>query len=229
MDETPVWKTILGIIVAISLFIRVLYTCSNQNSYNPSNAVVNQNFEQSQAAMKEVFEKHKAINTIMSTKMMYSDYKALDSLSPEQKQNYGIVKLEKDSLVYIAIDAQLKVPKNYFLQNNHDQFLRVAFKSPDNFNFFIHDFESKEDVEESFKKLKSDSNLQKYKVENTIDQVKAVSYKITRENKRYNGYALCFKNAGVNSFYEFESGELSKDKLKMRAVDYLSQNMKAIK
>jgi len=226
MDERPAWKTVLSFIVPVFLFIRLLYTCSNNNSSNSSNLDLKKSFEESQEIMKESLERQKTLERIISTKMLYSDYKALDSLSPLQKLNHGIVKVQKDSLVYIALDTQMQIPKNYYIQNNHDEFLRVGFKSPDNLNIFIHDFESKEGIEQSFKQLKSDSNLQKFKVENTIKEVKTLSYKITTENKRYNGYALCFKNDGINTFYEFESGELPIDKLKIRAIAFLSQNMK---
>lgn len=225
MDERPAWKTVLSFIVPVFLFIRLLYTCSNTSS-NSSNLDLKNSFEESQEIMKESLERQKTLERLISTKMLYSDYKALDSLSPLQKLNHGIVKVQKDSLVYIALDTQMQIPKNYYIQNNHDEFLRIGFKSPDNLNIFIHDFESKEDIEQSFKQLKSDSNLQKFKVENTIKEVKTLSYKITTENKRYNGYALCFKNDGINTFYEFESSELPIDKLKMRAIDFLSQNMK---
>jgi hypothetical protein len=225
MDDRPAWKTVLGFIVPVFLFIRLLYTCSNTSS-NSSNLDLKKSFEESQAIMKESLERQKTLERIISTKMLYFDYKALDSLSVLQKLNHGIVKVKKDSLVYIALDGQMKIPKDYYIQNNHDELLRIAFKSPDNLNIFIHDFESKEDIEQSFKQLKSDSNLQKYKVESTIGEVKTLSYKITREDKRYNGYALCLRDDGIHTFYEFESSVLPIDKLKIRAILFLSQNMK---
>ncbi|WP_139260403.1 hypothetical protein [Flavobacterium defluvii] len=187
---------------------------------------VMENFRISQEEMKENFRRQREIQNKLSNDILYSDYEKLDSLPPLQKENYGILKLEKDSLIYIALDTQIKIAKNYYLQNRHDDTLRMAFKSPDNMNVFIHDFVSKEEIEPSFKSLKNSSNLQKFKVENTIGDVKALSYKITKENKRYNGYALCFKNDGFLNFYEFESDKLPLDKLKARAIDFFSHNMK---
>lgn len=226
MDERPAWKTVLAFIVPVFLFIRLLYTCSNNNSSNHYDLKVKQGFQDTEAILKKRLERQTTTDRLLSVKMLYSDYKALDSLSPSLKEDFGIVKVAKDSLVDIALETQIKIPKNYYLQNNHDELLRMAFKSPDNLNIFIHDFESKDDIEQSFKKLKSDSNLQKYKVESTIDGVKAISYKITKDNKRFNGYALAFKSNDINLFYEFESSELSIEKLKMRVMFFLSENMK---
>lgn len=227
MDERSTWRTVLGILSIIILGGRLLYTCSDINrSRSGDMDPVMESFKNTQEAMKENYRLQREILNKFSNDILYSNYEKLDSLSASQKENYGLQKLEKDSLLYIALDTQVKIEKNYYLQNRHDDTLRMAFKSPDNLNIFIHDFESKDEIEPSFKALKSSSNLEKFKVENTIGDVKALSYKITKENKRYNGYALCFKNDGILNFYEFESSILPIDKLKLRAIVFLSQNMK---
>ncbi|CAC9976699.1 hypothetical protein [Flavobacterium panici] len=226
MDDRSTWRTVLSILSVIILGGRLLYTCSNMNKPRYENDPVMESFRNSQEAMKENFRQHQEMQRKMSNAILYSNYESLDSLSALQKDNYGIQKLAKDSLIYIALDTQIKIPKDFYLQNKHDDSLRMAFKSPDNLNVFIHDFESKAEIEPSFKTLKNSANLQKFKVENTIGDVKAISYKITKESKRYNGYALCFKNDGYLNFYEFESSKLPLDKLKGRAIEFFSQNMK---
>lgn len=214
MDDRSTWRTVLSILSVIILGGRLLYTCSNMNNPRYENDPVMESFRNSQEAMKENFRQHQEMQRKMSNAILYSNYETLDSLSALQKDNYGIQKLEKDSLIYIALDTQIKIPKDFYLQNKHDDSLRMAFKSPDNLNVFIHDFEAKAEIEPSFKTLKNSDNLQKFKVENTIGDVKAISYKITKQSKRYNGYALCFKNDGYLNFYEFESNKLPLDKLK---------------
>lgn len=226
MDERSTWRTVLSVLSVIILGGRLLYTCSNMNKPRYENDPVMESFRNSQEAMKENFRQHQEMQRKMSNTILYSNYESLDSLSALQKDNYGIQKLAKDSLIYIALDTQIKIPKDFYLQNRHDDSLRMAFKSPDNLNVFIHDFESKGEIEPSFKSLKNSANLQKFKVENTIGDVKAISYKITKESKRYNGYALCFKNDGYLNFYEFESNKLPLDKLKGRAIEFFSQNLK---
>lgn len=227
MSETPTWRTALSILSVIILGARLLFTCSDMNRSRSANPdPVMESFRESQQAMKENLRRQQEILRKASNNILYTNYEKLDSLSPVQKESFGLEKLDKDSLVYIALDTQIKIPKKFYLQNSHDDSLRLAFKSPDNMNVFIHDFESKDEIEPSFKTLKSTSNLQKFKVENTIGTVKAVSYKITKDDKRYNGYALCFKSDGFLNFYEFESDKLSVDKLKGRAIEFFSQNMK---
>lgn len=226
MDDRSTWRTVLSVLSVIILGGRLLYTCSDMNKPRYENDPVMESFRNSQEAMKENFRQHQEMQRKMSNAILYSNYESLDSLSALQKDNYGIQKIQKDSLIYIALDTQIKIPKDFYFQNRHDDSLRMAFKSPDNVNVFIHDFESKAEIEPSFKSLKNSDNLQKFKVENTIGDVKTISYKITKESKRYNGYALCFKNDGFLNFYEFESNILSVDKLKIRAIEFLSQNMK---
>lgn len=226
MDERSTWRTVLSVLSVIILGGRLLYTCSNMNKPRYENDPVMESFRNSQETMKENFRQQREIQKKLSNTILYTNYESLDSLSALQKDNYGIQKLEKDSLIYIALDTQIKIPKDFYLQDRHDDSLRMAFKSPDNLNVFIHDFESKAEIESSFKNLKNGANLQKFKVENTIGDVKAISYKITKKSKRYNGYALCFKNDGFLSFYEFESNKLPLDKLKGRAIEFFSQNMK---
>lgn len=226
MDDRSTWRTVLSVLSVIILGGRLLYTCSNMNKPRYENDPVMESFRNSQEAMKENFRQHQEMQRKMSNAILYSNYESLDSLSALQKDNYGIQKIQKDSLIYIALDTQIKIPKDFYFQNRHDDSLRMAFKSPDNVNVFIHDFESKAEIEPSFKSLKNSDNLQKFKVENTIGDVKMISYKITKVSKRYNGYALCFKNEGFLNFYEFESNILSVDKLKIRAIEFLSQNMK---
>lgn len=145
-----------------------------------------------------------------------------------EQDDYGFSKLKKDTIVFIDIKTQLNVPKEYYLQNNHDDSLRMAIKSPRNLTIFIHDFETKESIENGFKGLKKYSSLKKFKVENTIGMTKTISYQISKENTTFNGYALVFqsKEKDYQTFFEFESSTLSKDLIKTKALDFLLQNMK---
>jgi len=85
---------------------------------------------------------------------MYTSYQSLDTLNEAQKQLYSVIKLAKDSLVTFDLSTKIKVDKNYYFQNNHDDSLRMAFKSPKDLNVFVHDFESKQSEEQNFKALK---------------------------------------------------------------------------
>ncbi|WP_426485831.1 hypothetical protein [Flavobacterium sp. 2] len=184
----------------------------------------------------EIRAEHNRINTLMtqvkknrlSNNLFYSNYSDLDSLTISQQEDYGVCKLKKDSLIFMSIKEELNIPKGYYLQNNHDDSLRMAFKSPRNLTIFIHDFETKESVENGFKSLKRYSNLQKFKVENNLKTGKVFSYKISKEGKAFNGYAIAFqsKTRDYQFFYEFESNTLSKEILKEKALEFLLQNTK---
>lgn len=222
----PIWKSVLSVLFTIFLVIRLIYTCSYKTNTAADNKNDLVNFQIDTQKNNEHF---KNVREKTSNNFLYTRYESLDSLSSLEKENYGVLKLEKDSLVYIDLSTQIKIPKHFYFQNNHDDTLRIAFKSPENLTLFIHDFETKEEIEKNFKILKTDYNLQKYKVENSIGEIKFISYKISKDKKRYNGYAICFKRKEFQTFFEFESEKLSRDKLKLNAIHFLSQNMIAKK
>ncbi|TDP01434.1 hypothetical protein [Flavobacterium sp. 245] len=235
--ESTSWRTVLSVIFVIVSAARLLYTCSNMDrrSTNAQNSVDVSPYVMSQDQVEAIAEQNRVNNQIikfqknkLSNNLFYSDYATLDSLTISEQEDYGVCKLKKDSLIFIDIKTQLNVSKEYYLQNNNDDSLRVAFKSPRNLTIFIHDFETKESVVNGLKSLKRYSNLQKLKVENDLEMGKVFSYKISKEGKKFNGYALGFqsKTRDYQTFYEFESSTLSKDMLKDKALEFLLQNMK---
>lgn len=235
--ESTSWRTVLSVIFVIFSAARLLYTCSNMDRRNNTslNSVDVSPYIMTQDEA-EIRAEHNRINTIMtqlkknrlSNNLFYSNYAALDSLTLSQQEDYGVCRLKKDSLIFIDIKTQLNIPKEYYLQNNHDDSLRIAVKSPRNLTIFLHDFETKENAENSFKSIKKYSNLQKFKLENNLDLTKVFSYQISKEDKKFNGYALAFQRKGKDyqTFFEFESSTLSKDELKDKALEFLLQNMK---
>lgn len=229
MDERPAWRNVLSILVTCILVIRLFFTCSNMNNRNSSGNTSDViNFQETEKITNEIIMQNNRIRKKTSNEALYGTYQSLDSLSPLMKESYGILRLERDTVVFIDLSTKIKIPKHFYYQNNHDDTLRMAFKSPENLNIFIHDFESKEEIAKNFKSLKSSSDLKKYK-ENEVSIFKIISYKISKNNKRFNGYALCFKTGDFQTFFEFESNNLSSDKLKEKAIDFLSENLKTVK
>lgn len=229
MDGTPAWRNVLSILVTCFLVIRLLYTCSNMSNRNSSGInpeIVN--FQDTQKIMQESIERNEKRREIVSNNIMYQTYQGLDSLNSIQKEEFGILKLERDTLIYVDLSTKIRIPKDYYLQNNHDDTLRMAFKSPQNLNIFIHDFDSKETLATNLKSIKHDKELQKLK-ESKLSIFNLMTYKITDHNKKYNGYAFCFKVEGSQTFFEFESAALSSDQLREKAHDYLFKNLKDVK
>ncbi|WP_281297216.1 hypothetical protein [Flavobacterium limnophilum] len=177
-------------------------------------------------ATRENREINRIITERASNNFLYTDYEALDSLPIANKEMYDVIKLKKDTLVYIDFKTKLKIEKDFYFQNNHDDTLRLAFKSPKNFNVFIHDLDTEHSAKENFKSLKKNGRLDKVLVEKINENTEFLSYKIVTDKAKFNGFALCFKSKGYQLFFEFESEKMSKDILKMKAVDFLSQNLK---
>lgn len=226
MNEGSVWRNVLSILITCILVIRLIYTCSNTNNRSSSNFTPEPSYiEDAQKVMQESIDRNNKLRTFVSNNILYKNYDGLDSLSPLMKKEFGLTKLERDSAVKVDISTTLRIPKNFYLQNNHDDTLKMAFKSPQNMNIFIHDFDSKKGIAENFKSLKQDKELQKFK-EQKYSNFKVITYKITKDKKRFNGFALCFKAGDYLEFYEFESADLSADVLKLKAIDFLSENLK---
>jgi hypothetical protein len=182
------------------------------------------NFQQSQEVMQEVIDNNNKLRADLSNAILYRTYNGLDSLNSVTKDEYGILKLEKDTTLYVDVRTKVKVPKKFYFQNNHDDTLKMAFKSPENLNVFIHDLISKEEVGTNLKAIKRSYNIEKFK-EKSIGVCKIITYKVTKDKKRYNGYALCFKSKDYQTFFEFESNDLSSEKLKEKAIDFLTANL----
>ena len=221
MSETPVWRNVLSILVTCFLVIRLLYTCSNMN--NRDSSAINpeiMNFQDTQKVMRESMERNKKLQKIFSNNIMYKTYQGVDSLSAVMKDNYGILKIEKDTSIVVDFTTTINIPKGFYVQKNHDDTLRMAFKSPENLNIFIHDFQSKDTLASNFKILKRDKDLQKFK-EQKVTIFSMITYNITNDTKKYNGYAFCFKVEDYQSFYEFESPNLTSDELREKVHDYL--------
>lgn len=226
MNEGSVWRNVLSIVVTCFLVIRLIFTCSNTNKNNSSDFAPQPSYiEDAQKVMQETIERNNKIRTYVSNNVLYKTYESLDSLSPLMKKEFGVIKLERDSLVYVDMYTTLKIPKNFYLQNNHDDTLKMAFKSPQNLNIFIHDFDSKKGIAENFKSVKLDKELQKFK-EQKLGGFKMLTYKITKDKKRFNGFALCLQAGDYQEFYEFESTDLPADMLRQKAIDFLSENLK---
>lgn len=225
---TSNWRAIFVVLSIITLIVRLTFMCSSDRkspSYNYNNDSSNPvlDFEE---ATRENNEINKVIIERASNNFLYTDYKALDSLPIASKEMYDVMKLTKDTVVYIDFKTKLKIEKDFYFQNNHDDTLRLAFKSPKNLNVFIHDLDTKNSVKENIESLKKFGKLDKVLVEKINDNTEILSYKIKTDKAKFNGFAICFKSKEYQLFFEFESEKMSKDILKMKAVDFLSQNLK---
>ncbi|MEN2412806.1 hypothetical protein [Flavobacterium mesophilum] len=236
-NESSSWRTVLSIVFVVISAARLLYTCSDMNRrQNTQNTIDVSPYVMSQQQANAIAEQNRINSKIIeveknkrSNNLFYSTYSKLDSLTALEQEDYGVYKLKKDTLVFIDIKNQLSVPKEYYFQNNHDDSLRFAIKSPRNLTMFVHDFETKDNVENSFKSIKKYSHLQKLKVEKASTKLTTlISYQISKENKKLNGYAFAFQRTGKDyvTFFEFESATYSPDLLKEKALEFLLENLK---
>lgn len=226
-EERPVWRIVLSVCITLFLLVRLAYKCSNTNNSNTTyqnNAI--ESLERNNA-MESYNELQRNSSEAKSNQLLYMSYQQLDSLSDNEKKQFGLSKLSKDSVVSLDVETKIKVDKDYFFQKNYDDSLKMGFKSPDELTLLIHDFESKQTIEENFKSLKRGMELSKLTYDQGTDKSKLFSYSIIKNGKKWHGYSMGFQQDDYFLFLEFESDKLSKDVLKMKALDYLLNNLKA--
>lgn len=200
-----------------------MYTCSKMNdrktNFNPIPSI---NVENSHVATLR-----EAQISTKSNEFLYWSYQQLDSVSESEKKMYQVKKLKNDTFISLDIETKIKVAKEWYFQKNYDDSLKVAFKTDENLTVFIHDFDSKENVETTFRSLKRQSDLKSVVIEG--DNLKTISYTITKNNSIFNGYAFCFTEDNYYLFLEFESNTISKESLKVKALTYFFNNLKPSK
>ncbi|MDR6565006.1 MULTISPECIES: hypothetical protein [unclassified Arcicella] len=223
-NELPIWRIILSIVSSILLITRLVTGCSNHNA---NNRFDDERFkEELEVITESKNEQFSNQENIKSNDMLYAKYIDIDMLSQEIKEQYGISKLVRDSLILLDIDSKIKIRKNYYFQKNYDDSLRYAFKSPKDLNIFIHSFTAKGKVEENFRSLKGNSYLKEFKSDHSIKNVQLFHYSIIKNNMQFNGYAVMMNYENDNlSFMEFESNQLNKKELRKLLLRFLTENI----
>ncbi|MBN8641519.1 MAG: hypothetical protein J0L86_06860 [Flavobacteriales bacterium] len=222
-DDRATWKIMLSVCITLFMVGRLMYTCSNMNNkstnYN-STPLPNVDYDYVRALRE-------AQISSKSNQFLYLSYKQLDSVSESEKKLYQVKKLVKDTLVSLDIETKIKIAKDWYLQKNYDDSLKLAFKTPENLTVFIHDFESKENAEVVFKSLKRGSDLKSVEIEG--EDLKTITYTVNKNNSLFNGYAFCFAQDNYYLFLEFESNTMKKEALKTTALTYFFTNIKPSK
>lgn len=223
MSSGSPWRTLLSIVLLLFAVVRLVMTCSNDKS-NAEKPINQEIIDQSEAIRTN--------NVIAAAKfqqqsndILYTSYKDLEELSETEKQFNHLKKLEKDTIVQIDLSTRIKIQKESYFQNNHDDTLRMAFKLKKDLTVFLHDFESKKEDNDNFKALKKFGQLSDLKLLKSNKNSKTYSYSIVKKTKKYNGFALLYKSNELCSFIEFESDVLTKPALESAAYLFIINNV----
>ncbi len=223
MTNGSSWRSLLSILLLVIAVIRLVVTCSKSDTApTPLNDVLENNSRE----LIEASIRSAKMSQENSNDFLYHSYQSLDSLSEQQQRQNYVTKLSKDSLVTIDLSSKIVVEKNNFIQNNHDDTLRMAFKTPKDVTIFIHDLESTKGITDNFKALKKNCQLKIDKSTFNTKSFETLSYSISKENKKVNGFVLGFHKKEYWTFIEFESTKASKENLKEAAIQFLINNVK---
>ena len=221
-NESP-WRSVLSIVLLLFAVVRLVMTCTNDKS-NASSPINQEIINRS--------EEIRANNIVSAAKfqqqsndILYTSYKDLEDLSETEKQFNHLKKLQKDTIVQIDLSTRIKIQKESYFQNNHDDTLRMAFKLKKDLTIFLHDFESKKEDSDNFKALKKFGQLNDFKLLKSNKSSKTYSYSIVKKDKKYNGFALLYKSNELCSFIEFESDVLTKPALQSAAYLFIINNV----
>jgi len=230
VKETPVWRIILSIALALFSVIRLASTCSNSNTNpNTQNSEMMNNINQIQQSQEIYRQQSQDRLATKSNDILYTTYKTLDTMNLVEKKRYSVLKLEKDSMIQFDLSSKIKVDKGFYFQKNFDDTLRMAIKSPKDLTLFVHDLESNESVEDVFKSVKRHGELNRLKSDKNIGETKTYTYTFTKGEHKFNGYVLVLANNNYYTFVEFESETATKTDLRTKALVYLLENLKSTK
>lgn len=225
-NEKPVWCSVLSVCLFLFAIIRIMVHCSNtdrREAYAPTPATsqFGGSFPQATTSLEH------SIPSKSYNDMIYKSYNYLDTLNTLQKKILRLSKLKKDSLISLDLSTKIKIYKDSYLQNTHDDSLLFSVKTPKNLNILIHDFQTKKLIDNSFKSLKAGNRISNYKNLITISRdSKFVSYSIIKNSQSFKGVALIMKNKEYVTFIEFESNQVSQKNLEKTALNYISKNLK---
>lgn len=228
MDNKPVWRTILSVVLGLFAIFRIATTC-NKNSSNSSSPSYSSNYqpESYQSVTNAIEEsKNNYRNNIqnISNDIFYESYDSINKLGDSEMTIYHIKKVKKDTLLPLDLSAKLNVEANSYIQKNYDDSLKIAVKLPDNTSIFMHSYEAQNgDALDNLKALKKKKSIQNISLKLDQPNSKFVSYNYQQNGKKYNGYALISKEDGQYTSIEFENNKLSKEELEMKTFMFLAQ------
>lgn len=214
-------KILLSIVGVIFFIARIAMRCSNDNNDYQATTQY-ENSEYSQAINKALIEQQREASS-EAKDFLYMSYKELDTISDDEKYAAKVIKLDKDSTVYIDLQTKINVLKGSYFQNLHNDSLQMAIKTPDDVDIFIHSFEKETDLENCFKEIKKSKKLRNYVVDINKENTKLFSYEILPNDKKLRGYALAVEKENYATFIEFESSKKSKDEIKLIALQTIKK------
>ncbi|WP_262151895.1 hypothetical protein [Chryseobacterium foetidum] len=222
-DNSSVWKTILTVALCLISIIRIAMTCNKTSKPSYSEDII---FNGSKFNAKNYDHQRESADETASNNLFYESYDSISHLSDFEKENYKVIKLERDSLILLDVFSKINVESGAYFQKNYDDTLNLAIKKPDNTSIFLHSYESADDLMTNFKAVKSRFDLQNLKVKVDDKDSKFISYSIKKSGKKTNGYALLTSDKGHFTALEIESNKLSEDDLQLQAFSLISQIIK---
>lgn len=219
MENKPAWRSLLSIGIILFAVIRIALTCSrsSESSYTES-----PEYQRLTNGLREGALRKQRKEKTASKHLFYESYDSIRKLTPEERKRFGVTETEKDSLVPLELSAKIKVEKNSFIQKNYDDTLSIAVKFPDDTSLFMHSYGGSGALMDNFKSVKKGRELENISFTVNKPDSKFLSYRYTVNGKKCNGIAMMGKENNRFTFIEFESGDLPKEALELKAVTALA-------
>lgn len=215
MENKPAWRSLLSIGIILFAVIRIALTCSRstEKSYTE-----NPEYQRLTNGLREGALLRQRKEKTASNDLFYESYDSIRKLTAEERERFGVTETEKDSLVPLDLSAKIKVEKNGFIQKNYDDTLSMAVKFPDNTFLFMHSYGGSGTLMDNFKSVKKGRELENISFTVNKPDSKFLSYRYTVKGIKYNGIVMMGKENSRFTFIEFESTDLPKEALQLKAV-----------
>lgn len=215
MENKPAWRSLLSIGIILFAVIRIALTCSRSSE---SSYMESPEYQRLTNGLREGALLKQRREKTASNNLFYESYDSIRKISPEERERFGVIETEKDSLVPLDLSAKIKVEKNSFIQKNYDDTLSIAVKFPDDTSLFMHSYGGSGTLMDNFKSVKKGRELKNISFTVNKPDSKFLSYRYTVEGKKYNGIAMMGKENNRFTFIELESNDLPKEALELKAI-----------
>lgn len=215
MENKPAWRSLLSIGIILFAVIRIALTCSRSSE---SSYMESPEYKRLTTGLRNGALLRQKREETASNDLFYESYDSIRKLAPEERERFGVIEMKKDSLVPLDLSAKIKAEKNSFIQKNYDDTLSMAVKFPDDISMFMHSYKGTGTLMDNFRSVKKGRELKNISFNVDKPDSKFLSYRYTVKGRKYNGIAMMGKENNRFTFIEFESNDLPKEALELKAV-----------
>lgn len=217
-NQTPTWKIILMVLLAIFSIARILHKCSAMKQRN--------NFSGYENESNQVMPPYQQTYPVQQKqyKIEFPFYHVFESATKEELSAQNWVKVYQDSLIRFDLSGKLKIPANWYFQKPVDEKVRYVLLTPEDIQVTVYQFPTKKTLLSNMYYLR----LQDFKIHGKgsyYQESNEASYSFSYRDIPYKGVCIGLKENETMVIFAFESRDHSFKKLDKFAGRFLVNHL----